>query len=133
MNCICHTNEMINILCGMTKACRSLGYQRVYLPLCKCQIHHFISKGTLFYLSAYISAHYPYIIHTPAYKSFITSTLQHQNSHISFTFKVYDTIQPITQQQSDADTMSVQCWASVVDGGPTLNRHSVQFWAHFVS
>ena len=28
-----------------------------------------------------------------------------------------------TQQPQDADPMLIQCWASVVDGGPTLDQH----------
>ena len=81
VNCICHTNEMINNLCGMTKACRSLGYERVYLPLCKCRIHSFISEDILF-SSLNMSAHYPYIIQTPAYKSMWSSGIIH-NIHIT--------------------------------------------------
>ena len=34
-------------------------------------------------------------------------------------------ISPITQQTRDIDPMLVQCWASVVDDGPTLNQHWV--------
>ena len=30
---------------------------------------------------------------------------------------------PITQQAQDDGPMTAQCWASVVDGGPTSSRH----------
>ena len=29
----------------------------------------------------------------------------------------------------DAQPVSVQCWANVADGGPTLNRHRVTVWS----
>ena len=30
-----------------------------------------------------------------------------------------------TKQTEDSEPMLVSCWASVVDGGPTLNQHRV--------